>query len=92
MNTMNAGFLSGPELVVVFLVILVLFGAKKIPEFAKGLGQGIKEFKKASREVTDEINSSINSPPPPPSSGTPAEPSARPQSAGPNPPSTVPKA
>lgn len=92
MNTMNAGFLSGPELVVVFLVILVLFGAKKIPEFAKGLGQGIKEFKKASREVTDEINNGMNSPPPPPSSGAPADPSARPQSASPNPPSTVPKA
>src|ERR1017187_7733637 len=55
MHTMFASFLSGPELVVVFVVILVLFGSKKIPEFAKGLGQGIKEFKKASREVTNEI-------------------------------------
>jgi sec-independent protein translocase protein TatA len=48
--------LSGTELIVVMVVILVLFGAKKIPEFAKGLGKGINEFKKASREVTDEIN------------------------------------
>jgi sec-independent protein translocase protein TatA len=48
--------LSGGELVLVLVVILVLFGAKRIPEFAKGLGKGINEFKKASREVTDEIN------------------------------------
>ena len=37
------------------LAVLLLFGSKKIPELAKGLGQGIKEFKKATREVTDEI-------------------------------------
>jgi len=43
------------EVVLILVVILVLFGSKKIPDFARGLGQGIKEFKKASREVTDEI-------------------------------------
>jgi sec-independent protein translocase protein TatA len=37
------------------LAVLLLFGAKKIPELAKGLGTGIKEFKKATKEVTDEI-------------------------------------
>ena len=42
--------LSGGELVLVVVAILILFGARKIPEFDKGLGQGIKEFKKASRE------------------------------------------
>jgi len=47
--------LGSGEVVLVVVVILVLFGAKKIPEFAKGLGKGISEFKKASREVTDEI-------------------------------------
>ena len=47
--------MSGGELIIIFAVILVLFGAKKIPDFAKGLGQGIKEFKKASREVQDEL-------------------------------------
>ena len=56
---MNAFFavlgLSGTELLVVMVVILVLFGAKRIPEFAKGLGKGINEFKKASREVTESI-------------------------------------
>ena len=43
-----------------------LFGAKKIPEFAKGLGQGMKEFKKASREVQDELETAMNDNPPPP--------------------------
>ncbi len=56
MNTTLAVMgLSGGELILVLVVILVLFGAKRIPEFAKGLGKGINEFKKASREVTDEI-------------------------------------
>lgn len=47
--------LGGGELMLVMAAVLILFGAKKIPDFAKGLGQGIKEFKKASREVQDEI-------------------------------------
>jgi len=42
--------MSGGELLLIAAVILIMFGAKKIPDFAKGLGQGIKEFKKASRE------------------------------------------
>jgi len=68
---MNATFavlgLSGGELILIFAVILVLFGAKKIPEFAKGIGQGMKEFKKASREVSDELQSAmdVDSTPPP---------------------------
>jgi sec-independent protein translocase protein TatA len=41
-------------------VVLILFGAKKIPELAKGMGQGIKEFKKATREVTDEIQNAAD--------------------------------
>jgi len=44
-------------------VVLVLFGAKKLPELARGLGQGLKEFKKASRDMTDEIQASINEEP-----------------------------
>ena len=38
---------GGTELILILLAVLILFGAKKIPDFAKGLGQGIKEFKKA---------------------------------------------
>jgi len=49
-----------PEWWVILLVFLLLFGAKKIPELARGLGIGIKEFKKASKEVSDEINKSSN--------------------------------
>jgi sec-independent protein translocase protein TatA len=55
MNVMFAWAPSAGEIILVLAVVLVLFGAKKIPELAKGLGTGIKEFKKASREVTDEI-------------------------------------
>ena len=42
--------LGGGELMIVVIVALVLFGARKIPEFAKGLGQAVKEFKKASND------------------------------------------
>jgi sec-independent protein translocase protein TatA len=54
MNSMFAVWgMSGGELILLVVVILVLFGARKIPEFAKGLGQGIKEFKKASKEAPE---------------------------------------
>ena len=52
--------LGGGELILIFAVILIMFGAKKIPEFAKGIGQGMKEFKKASREVSDELQSAMD--------------------------------
>jgi len=52
---MLAGFFGGWEIVLILAVVLLLFGAKKLPELAKGLGTGIKEFKKATKEVTDEI-------------------------------------
>ena len=55
MKPMLAGFFGGWEIVLILAVVLILFGAKKLPELAKGLGTGIKEFKKATREVTDEI-------------------------------------
>ena len=47
----------GPmELVLIFLVVLLVFGAKRIPEIAHGIGKGITEFKKAARDVTDELD------------------------------------
>jgi sec-independent protein translocase protein TatA len=64
MHTILAGWLGGGELIVVLVVVMVLFGARKIPEFARGLGQAVKEFKKASNDVTDEINKNPPSPPP----------------------------
>lgn len=45
---------SGPELLVILFVIVLLFGAKKLPELAKGIGTGIKEFKKATRDDYDQ--------------------------------------
>lgn len=43
------------ELIVILFVILVLFGGKKLPEFARNLGKGLREFKKASQGIVDEI-------------------------------------
>ena len=43
-------FFAGPELIVVAVLVLLLFGGRKIPELMKGIGGGIKEFKKASKE------------------------------------------
>jgi len=51
-------FLSGGELVLVFLVFLLLFGSNKIPEVAKGLGKGLREFKRATDDIKREINQS----------------------------------
>lgn len=45
-----------PEMLVIFLVVLLLFGAKRIPEIARGLGKGIREFKDATREISSEIS------------------------------------
>ena len=66
MNIMLAGIIGGWEIVLILAVVLILFGAKKLPELAKGLGQGIKEFKKATREVTDELNTAMDETPPSP--------------------------
>ena len=49
------GPLGGPEIAVIFVVVLLLFGAKKIPELARGLGKSMGEFKKARTEFEDEI-------------------------------------
>ncbi len=49
--------LGTPEIILIAIVILVLFGAKKIPELMQGLGKGIKEFKKASSDIEKDITS-----------------------------------
>ncbi|MBC8257365.1 MAG: twin-arginine translocase TatA/TatE family subunit [Candidatus Marinimicrobia bacterium] len=47
----------GPwEIVLIILVIILIFGGKKIPELARGLGKGLNEFKKAKKEIVDEVN------------------------------------
>ncbi|MGE3310660.1 MAG: twin-arginine translocase TatA/TatE family subunit [Limisphaerales bacterium] len=52
------------EIVLILVVVLLLFGAKKLPELAKGLGQGIKEFKKATRDVQEDLQRAIEDEPP----------------------------
>jgi sec-independent protein translocase protein TatA len=49
------GNLSGGELTVIFLIVLLLFGGNKIPELMRGLGRGIREFNSAKNSVEDEI-------------------------------------
>lgn len=51
----------GPwEIIIIFIVVLLIFGGKKLPEFAKGLGEGIKEFKKATNDIKDEVDNAIS--------------------------------
>ena len=49
------GNIGGAELILIMTVILLVFGAKRIPEIARGLGQGIREFKKATSEISREL-------------------------------------
>ncbi len=48
------GMLGPQELLIILLIVVVLFGAKRIPELARSLGQGIKEFQKSTRETPEE--------------------------------------
>jgi sec-independent protein translocase protein TatA len=52
------------ELIIIMFIILLVFGAKKLPELAQGLGKGIREFKRASNEFQDELKSSVEPAPP----------------------------
>jgi sec-independent protein translocase protein TatA len=63
--------LGGPDLLIILLLVLVLFGAKKLPELARGMGQAVKEFQKAKDEFGDELHKA----------GKPDEPSVRPAQA-----------
>ena len=49
--------LGTPEIIAIVVVVLLLFGGKKIPELMKGLGKGVRGFKEGMKEVEDEINS-----------------------------------
>lgn len=57
LNTIVLGFLGGlggPEIFLIIIVLLLFFGGKRIPELARGLGKGIKEFKDANKEASDK--------------------------------------
>lgn len=59
------GTFGGQEIVVILAVVLLLFGAKRLPELARSLGQGVKEFRKSVREISEDTDDS-----PPPSSSS----------------------
>ena len=60
MNILIAFGMPGPqELILIFLIVLILFGAKRLPELARGLGKSIKEFKRATSEVEDDIREAM---------------------------------
>jgi sec-independent protein translocase protein TatA len=48
------GNLGAPELLIILLIVFIFFGAKKIPEMAQGIGKGIREFRRAAKEVESE--------------------------------------
>jgi sec-independent protein translocase protein TatA len=50
------GMPGGPEMIFIVFVILLLFGAKKIPDLARGMGKGIREFKDATKEIKKEVD------------------------------------
>ncbi|NTV48003.1 MAG: twin-arginine translocase TatA/TatE family subunit [Chlorobiales bacterium] len=54
--------LGGQELIIILLIVLLFFGAKKLPELAKGLGKGLNEFKKAQAGIEEELNKAVESP------------------------------
>ncbi|MDB6015745.1 MAG: twin-arginine translocation protein TatA/E family subunit [Pedosphaera sp.] len=58
--------IGGGEIILILALVFVLFGAKKLPELAKGLGQGIKEFKKATGNLSEEMHSIMGETPPTP--------------------------
>ena len=59
MNYILVGILGGQEIIIIAIVILLLFGGRKIPELMRGLGRGVKEFKDGTKGVADEINDSV---------------------------------
>ena len=72
--------LGAPEIILIVVVILLLFGGKKLPELARGIGRGLTEFRRATHDIQQEIQSSIEIPSTPPASGKKTEPTSPPPS------------
>jgi sec-independent protein translocase protein TatA len=87
MNILALGFgnFGGPDLIIILLIVLVLFGAKKLPELARSLGQSMNEFRKAREEFDRELHSASNDLKGQSHSYQPAQPAAQ----APQPPSAV---
>jgi len=56
-NIAQAGMLGAPQIILILVIVLLLFGGKKIPELMKGLGKGVKEFKDASAKPEEKEDS-----------------------------------
>jgi sec-independent protein translocase protein TatA len=78
--------IGGPELMMIFFVILLLFGGQKLPELARGLGKSVREFKKATAGVEDEIKKAMEAPEETPKPKLEAKPAAEPKNAAVEPP------
>jgi sec-independent protein translocase protein TatA len=65
MNIASLFNLAGPDLIIILLIVLLLFGAKKLPELAKGMGQAVREFTKAKDEFEREVTRPVETPAPP---------------------------
>lgn len=79
------GSIGLPEILLIFLVVLLIFGAKRIPEIARGLGKGIREFKDATNDIKREltIEDDARRIQQPPQAGVPRGQAAPPQEAAP---------
>jgi sec-independent protein translocase protein TatA len=67
------GIPSGPDLIILLIIVLVLFGAKRLPEIARSLGQSVHEFKKAKQEFEDQVSKPTTASTPPPPATAPSE-------------------
>lgn len=56
-NVIQAGWIGGPQIILILVIVLLLFGGRKIPELMKGLGKGVKEFKDATKGEEEEEKS-----------------------------------
>ncbi|HZP59856.1 MAG TPA: twin-arginine translocase TatA/TatE family subunit [Opitutaceae bacterium] len=76
--------LGGTELVLIMAAVLIFFGGEKLPDFARGLGKAIREFKKATSGIEEEFKRALDEPPKPPA--RPAPPATVVKTGAPNPP------
>ncbi len=83
--------LGSAEILIILFVILLLFGAKRLPELARGMGKSMREFRKAANDVEDEVRAAMDDKrpepkrpvtPPPPATSTPPTPPSPPQTEG----------
>lgn len=61
LNMQLSGMIGGQEILIILLIVLVLFGGKKIPELMKGLGKGVREYKDAVNSVEKDLSTNPNS-------------------------------